>query len=153
MQRDWRSLCALALAASLATLPDAATAEGDPEEGERAFRRCGACHVVDEGVNRVGPSLYNVVGRQAGTAPDYNYSDTYVIAGEQGLIWTEERIIAYLEDPKAFLAEFLGTEDVSTKMRNKFRQLELRENVAAYLASISTNEMPEDEGAGAEASD
>ncbi len=132
----------LSLTATVAS--GGAFAEGDPEQGEKDFRRCGACHTVDEGVNRVGPSLFNVIGRQAGTAPDYSFSDSYVTAGEQGLIWTEELLITYLEDPKAFLIEYLGTDDVSTKMRNKFRKLELRENIAAYLGSITTNELPED---------
>jgi cytochrome c len=114
-----------------------ALAAGDAEKGEKEFRRCAACHSVDEGANRVGPSLYNIIGRQAGTAPDYNYSDAYVEAGEKGLVWTEELIVTYLEDPKAFLVDFLESDDVSTKMRNKFKKLSLRENIAAYLASIS----------------
>lgn len=131
-------LAAAALALGLGTVSTAAVAAGDAAKGEKEFRRCAACHSIEEGDNRVGPSLHAIVGRQAGTAPDYNYSDSYVTAGEQGLEWTVERIVAYLEDPKAFLVEFLGTDDVSTKMRNKFKKLELREDIAAYLESIST---------------
>lgn len=129
---------AAALALGLGTVSTAAVAAGDAEKGEKEFRRCAACHSIEEGDNRVGPSLHGIVGRQAGTAPDYKYSDSYVTAGEQGLEWTVERIVAYLEDPKAFLVEFLGTDDVSTKMRNKFKKLDLRENIAAYLESVST---------------
>jgi cytochrome c len=128
---------AFACAALLFSGTASALAEGDAAKGEKEFRRCAACHSVEAGDNRIGPSLHNIVGRQAGTAPDFNYSESYVTAGEQGLVWTVEQIIAYLEDPKAFLVEYLGTDDVSTKMRNKFKKLELRENIAAYLASIS----------------
>jgi len=112
-------------------------AAGDPAKGETEFRRCAACHSVAEGENKIGPSLHNIVGRQAGTVADYNYSDSYVTAGEQGLEWTTDQLIAYLEDPVAFLKQTLDTNTVRTKMRNKFRKLELRENIAAYLESIS----------------
>ena len=130
-------MIAATLVVGMSALITPALAAGDAAKGEKEFRRCAACHSVEEGDNRVGPSLHNIIGRRAGTAPDYNYSESYVTAGEKDLVWSVDDIVAYLENPKDFLVEFLGTDDVSTKMRNKFKKLSLRENIAAYLASIS----------------
>ncbi len=125
----------LIIAAGLFANP--ALAAGDASQGESDFRRCKSCHSVDEGTNRVGPSLHNLIGRQAGTAPDYNYSESFTEAGTQGLTWTVENLVAYLEDPVAFLKGYLDSNSVRTKMRNMFRKLALRENIAAYLESIT----------------
>jgi cytochrome c len=132
------SVLAAALLASMAVLSSAPALgqDGDAAKGEKEYRRCKTCHSLDEGTNGVGPSLYGIIGRQAGTVPDYNYSDSYVTAGEQGLTWTAENLIAYLEDPQAFLEATLGSDDVRTKMRNKFKKLELRQNIVAYLLSL-----------------
>ena len=46
----------------------AALAEGDPAAGEKTFKKCKACHVVDSDKHRVGPSLKGVFGRTPGTA-------------------------------------------------------------------------------------
>ena len=57
---------------------------------------------------RTGPNLYGVVGRQAGTQEDFDkYGDSIVAAGEAGLVWTEELIVEYAKDPKAFLQDYL----------------------------------------------
>ncbi len=43
---------------------------GDPAAGEKVFHQCAACHSIEPGQNRVGPSLYGVVGRKSGSAPN-----------------------------------------------------------------------------------
>ncbi len=73
---------------------------GDPASGERVFAACRTCHVFDEGVNRVGPSLHRVVGRQAGTVPGFAYSEANK---NSGVTWTPEVLFEYLEDPKGFM--------------------------------------------------
>lgn len=73
---------------------------GDAARGEKIFARCRACHSVQEGENRVGPTLYGVVDRRAGTVPGYNYSKANK---ESGAIWTEDKLFRYLEDPQAFI--------------------------------------------------
>jgi cytochrome c len=71
-------------------------------KGETIFRRCSACHQVGEGaVNRVGPTLTGVIGRTAGTQEGFRYSNAMKAAGEGGLVWTEEEMYAYLENPRA----------------------------------------------------
>ena len=123
---------AIALSVSFGT-----AAAGDAAKGEKDFRKCKACHSVDEGKNKVGPSLFKIVGRKAGTVDGYKYSPSYIEAGEKGLVWTPEQLIAYLENPKNFLKAYLGKDKVKSKMVQKFKKQTLRENVTAYLESIS----------------
>jgi cytochrome c len=73
---------------------------GNAEEGAKVFRKCMACHVVQEGVNRVGPSLYGIIGRTAGTVPGYNYSPANK---NSGVTWTPEVMFEYLENPRGFM--------------------------------------------------
>lgn len=77
-----------------------AALSGDVAKGKKVFYRCISCHAVNEGVNKVGPSLYGVVGREAGTVEKYNYSDANA---NSGLTWSEEVLFAYLEAPQKFL--------------------------------------------------
>jgi cytochrome c len=70
-------------------------------EGERVFRQCQACHMVGPDAQaRVGPPLTGVVGRTAGTVEGFRYSDAMVEAGANGLVWTEEELNTYLENPR-----------------------------------------------------
>ena len=67
----------------------------------RIFNKCKTCHaitaadgtVIQKG-GKVGPNLYGVVGRQAGTYPDFKYGPSMVAAGEKGLVWDEAKISA-----------------------------------------------------------
>ena len=50
-------------------------AMGDLAIGEKVFKKCAACHSINKGgENRIGPALYNVVGRKVGGVNDYKYS-------------------------------------------------------------------------------
>lgn len=75
-------------------------AEGDAERGERAFSKCSACHSIDHPRTRLGPHLMGVVGRPAGAVADYKYSPAMTEAGGNGLVWTEEKLHAFLYSPK-----------------------------------------------------
>ena len=81
----------------------AAQAEGDAAAGEKVFKKCAACHVVDSDKKKVGPSLQNVIGRIAGTTEGFKYSKPMVEAGEGGLVWNAETIGEYLRDPKGYV--------------------------------------------------
>ena len=89
---------AAALFAMLATSP--VLAEGDPAKGEKVFRKCKACHVVNEEKNRVGPHLVAIIGRSAGAVEGFKYSKAMK---ESGITWTEENLSAYLSDPRGFI--------------------------------------------------
>lgn len=72
--------------------------------GEDVFKRCRACHDVGpEAKNRVGPSLRSVFGRKAGAVDGFNYSDAMREAGAKGLIWSDETIEKYLDNPRRFV--------------------------------------------------
>ncbi|EEB83488.1 c-type cytochrome [Roseobacter sp. GAI101] len=115
---------------------------GDAAAGEKEFGKCKACHAIvdDAGETiqrggKVGPNLYNVVGRKAGAVEDYKYGKSMVEAGEGGLVWDEANLAAYLEDPNDFLKTTLDDNKARSKMSFKLRKG--REDVAAYLASVS----------------
>lgn len=97
------------LSATTALAQETAPAEApaSPElvaEGQKVFKKCAACHQVGEGAkNRVGPELNLIVGRTAGSLPDFKYSDAMAAAGEGGLVWTAETLDSYLADPKGML--------------------------------------------------
>jgi len=93
---------ALAAALTAALAVPAFAQEGDPAAGEKVFRKCAACHGIEaDGPKKVGPTLYDVVGRTTGTVEDFKYSDVMVQAGADGHVWTPEELSIYLENPKA----------------------------------------------------
>lgn len=117
--------------------------DGDAGHGEKVFRKCKACHRIGEDAkNVVGPVLNGVIGRTAGTYPDFKYSDSLVAAGEQGLVWDEEMIFAYLQDPRQFLRDYLDDGSARSKMTFNLRDEEDRHDVIAYLKTFS----PDSEG-------
>ena len=81
----------------LAGSAGAASAQ-DAALGEKVFAKCKICHQIGEGAkNAVGPVLNGVVGRKAGTYPDYSYSDANK---KSGLTWDEATLKEYLKDPR-----------------------------------------------------
>jgi cytochrome c len=88
------SVAGAALVASLG-----ASAAQDAAAGEKVFAKCKVCHQIGEAAkNFVGPVLNGVVGRPAGTYPDYHYSDANK---NSGITWDEATLKEYLKDPKA----------------------------------------------------
>lgn len=123
----------LAAAMGMAVAATAAQADGDAKKGERQFAQCKTCHTLEEGKNRVGPSLHGLFGRKAASVPKFAYSPGLKAAAEKGLVWDEEKVKDYLKDPNAFLKKYLGVDKVTNKMPNKFPNEDLRENIIAYL--------------------
>lgn len=100
------------------------------ENGADVFKKCRACHQVGDGAkNAVGPFLNGIVGRKAGTIDGFNYSDANKEAGGKGLVWTEEELFKYLENPAAYMPKnkmaFAGLKDEAD-----------RKDVIAYLKSF-----------------
>jgi cytochrome c2 len=75
---------------------------GDPAKGREMYvKLCVVCHGDEPGKHgHVAPTLSGVVGRKAGTAPDYDYSPAMVAYGQ---VWTAQTLSLYLEDPKHFV--------------------------------------------------
>ena len=100
-----------------------ASLTGDAAKGEKVFPQCKACHVAEAGKNRVGPSLWAVVGRTAGTIPGFNYSKANKASG---VIWSEDVLFTYLEAPQKFMP---GTRMAFGGLKNP----QDRADVIAYL--------------------
>lgn len=76
--------------------------EGDVAAGQRVFNQCRACHTGDQGGrNGVGPNLFGIVGRKAGSIEGFRYSANLRELAEGGLEWTPERLRAYIQNPKS----------------------------------------------------
>lgn len=107
-----------------------ALAQGDAANGEKVFNKCKACHTVEEGKNKVGPTLYNVIGRKAGSLEDFRYSSAMKEYGAAGTVWDEETLNAYLEAPKEVVE---GTKMAFVGLKKP----EDRDDVIAYLKQFS----------------
>ncbi len=113
-------------------------AAGNAADGEKAFKRCKACHRVGDGAkNATGPLLNGVIGRRAGTVARFKYGQSMRDAGEAGLVWTEALVVSYITDPKAFLRDYLSDPNAKARMTFKLKDAQAREDVAAYLATFS----------------
>jgi cytochrome c len=75
----------------------------DPAAGEKIFKaQCGICHTVLAGQNRIGPTLFGVVGRPAGSVPGFNYTADLK---KLGVTWDATTLDKYLTDPRAMVAD------------------------------------------------
>ena len=115
---------------------------GDAAAGEAVFNKCKTCHsIVDpegEAIVKGGknaPNLYGVYTRVAGTA-DFKYGKSIVAAGEKGLAWDEEHFLAYVKDPKKFLADYLDDKRARSNMAFKLKDEDDAKNLWAYLVSV-----------------
>jgi cytochrome c len=88
----------LVLAGSITLLASHAQAAGDAAAGKILFtQKCGLCHSVEQGKNKIGPSLYGVVGRKAGSLDGYTYSDAMKNANRT---WDAATLDDYLTSPR-----------------------------------------------------
>jgi len=90
-------LMILGVALTLAAFSTGAWAEGDAKAGKKVFKKCKACHTVKAGDNKVGPSLYGIVGAPAGQVEGFKYSKPLA---ESGLTWDAETLRAFLTKPR-----------------------------------------------------
>jgi cytochrome c len=89
------------VALAIAAMPITAVAAGDPARGQDVFRACAACHTVDPGEHRTGPSLAGIVGRRA--AADTTFRRYSPALRRSGLTWDEAHLDAWLADPQALV--------------------------------------------------
>jgi len=100
-----RRMTLTVMLAALASLPGQAFAQsGDAAAGQRVFNQCRACHTPEQGGrNAVGPNLFGIVGRRAGSIEGFRYSANLRELGGEGLTWTDDRLRAYVANPKAVI--------------------------------------------------
>jgi cytochrome c len=89
---------ALATALSMVLFCSGARAE---DLGATELQKCKICHSLDKGgPNRVGPSLYGVFGRKAGTVAGFAYSDA---VKNSAIVWDDDTLAKFLRDPQGSL--------------------------------------------------
>jgi len=94
-------LMALSATIALALTATSAQAAGDAAKGEKVFKKCMACHTVDEGgKHKIGPNLFGIVDSEAGKKDDYKYSKAMA---ESGLTWDVATLDEYLVKPRKYL--------------------------------------------------
>lgn len=93
-------ICALLVAGAVMALSQPALAEGDAAKGEKLYKRCAACHSLEAGKKKIGPSLAGVFGRAAGSVEGFKYSKAMV---DSGIVWDAETLDKYLEKPRKFI--------------------------------------------------
>jgi cytochrome c len=108
-------------------------AMGDIAVGEKIFKKCAACHsIVKGGENKIGPALYNVVGRKIGGVADYKYSKALSGYGKE---WSFEELNGYLIKPAKWIK---GTKMAFAGLRKE----KDRASVILYLNQNSDNPLP-----------
>ena len=108
-------------------------AMGDIVSGEKIFKKCAACHsIVKGGKNKIGPALYNVVGRKIGEAADYKYSKALATYDKE---WNFEELNGFLIKPAKWIK---GTKMAYAGLRKE----KDRASVIKYLNQNSDNPLP-----------
>ena len=103
---------------------------GDMAHGEKIFKKCSACHMIaSDGKNMIGPNLWGVIGRTAGSVSDYKYSKAMTAYAKQ---WNFEEMNGYLIKPQAYIK---GTKMAFAGLRKE----KDRASVILYLNSKSNN--------------
>jgi cytochrome c len=107
-----------------------AFAAGDAAAGEKIFRKCKACHAVgDSAKNKVGPVLNGVVGREIASVEGFKYSKAFRAKKDEGFVWTEAELDAFLTKPKKYLP--------GTKMSfGGLKKEQQRADIIAYLSTF-----------------
>ena len=102
-------------------------------DGQKIFKKCAACHSIAKGgANKIGPTLWGVIGRKAGTALDYKYSKAIIAYGKQ---WSFEEMNGFLAKPKDWIK---GTKMSFAGLKNAKE----RAAVILYMNENSDNPLP-----------
>ena len=106
---------------------------GDLAHGEKVFKKCSACHSIKSGGgNKIGPALYNVVGRKVAVLDDYKYSKALA---EYEKNWSFEELNGFLLKPKDWIK---GTKRAYAGLRKE----KDRASVILYLNKYSDSPLP-----------
>jgi cytochrome c len=114
------------LPAVLLSIADRSAVAADIEAGKMTFKKCALCHTNEKGKNKVGPSLYGIVGRKSANLADYDYSDAMKKFDH---IWTPQELDTYLTNPREVVP---GTKMIFPGVKDKAE----RENLIAYLETL-----------------
>ena len=116
-----------AIVAPLLLGPATAALAADPAAGQKIFKtQCGICHAVAPSQNRIGPTLFGVVGRRSGSVPGFNYTADHK---KLDVTWDAATLDKYLANPRAMVPDtsmiYAGLKDDAE-----------RADLVAYLATL-----------------
>ena len=115
------------LALSILASMDAGSAgAADVEAGKTAFKKCALCHTTEAGKNKIGPSLFGIVGRKSATLENFSYSEAMKKFDHT---WDEGTLDEYLADPRGTVP---GTKMIFPGIKDKAE----RDDVIAYLETL-----------------
>lgn len=127
--RAWLIVMLSAMAYALSS-SSSLSQDGASQEQQQVFNNaCRSCHTIREGDNRLGPNLFKVVGRKAGTLPDYNYSTAMKGADFD---WDEEKLERFIANPDEVVP---GN---NMKPYGGLASADERKKVVAFLRSVTT---------------
>ena len=120
MRLSVRCFAALAGAASVVALVSSPASAADAAHGAQIFKgTCGVCHLaqphpaVSDLAMRIGPNLWGVVGRKAGTTQHFRYSPAM---RQSGIVWTPDKLRPYIHEPQKTIPNirmsFLGLKNM-----------------------------------------
>jgi cytochrome c len=120
-------LCQALPSLALPALAQQATAAPEASaQGQQLFRsRCGTCHGIEPGQNRIGPNLAGVFGREAGKVAGARYSPALL---KSGVTWNTETLDGFLANPRQVIA--------GTTMMFTLRDAAQRSAIIAYLQTL-----------------
>jgi cytochrome c len=116
-----------AIVALLLLGPATAALAADPAAGQKIFQtQCGICHAVAPGQNRIGPTLFGVVGRRSGSVPGFNYTADHK---KLDVTWDAATLDKYLANPRAMVPD---TSMIYAGLKDNAERADL----VAYLATL-----------------
>ena len=108
-------------------------AMGNVASGKKLFKKCVSCHSITKGgKNKIGPALYNVVGRKVGGVIDYKYSTAFIAYEKE---WTFEELNGFLTKPAKWIQ---GTKMAYAGLKKE----EDRASIIKYLNQNSDSPLP-----------
>ena len=115
-----------ALMLVLAFVAPPIAAAGDVDAGKTDFKKCALCHTTEAGKNKVGPSLFGIIGRKSASVENYSYSEGMKKFDHT---WDPQTLDTYLADPRAVVP---GTKMIFPGIKDEKE----RQDVIAYLETL-----------------
>jgi len=108
----------------------------DVAKGQKVAKKCATCHSFNQGgPNKIGPNLYDIIGRKLASVAGFSYSSAIKAKAAEGKTWSYEDIAAFVLSPKKFIS---GTKMVFPGLKKATD----RANLIVYLRSLSSSPVP-----------
>ena len=124
-----RMMSGIAAVLAVGLFAGSAMAEGDVKKGEKVFKRCKACHKVEDGKNGIGPHMFGIMNRKVAAVEGFKYSKGMMAYAETKPVWDAATLDAFLAKPKK---EVKGTKMAFAGLKKEKQRADL----IAYLETL-----------------